>query len=71
VRVNLKRIDAARLRARARAVRSTDRRVFWMSEVDRARRERLADLMDAAAERAELAAADDDAAADYMEGVRA
>lgn len=65
MRVSLKRIDAARLRARARAVREADRRAFWMSGADRERRERLADLMDAAAERAELAA-DAEAAAEGL-----
>ena len=62
VRVDLKRIDAARLRQRARRVREADRRVWWMSEADRARRERLAELMDAAADAAERAADESDAA---------
>lgn len=65
MRVSLKRIDAARLRARARKVREADRRVFWMSGADRERRERLAELMDAAAEAAERAA-DDEAAAEGL-----
>lgn len=65
VRVSLKRIDAARLRRRARAVRETDRRAFWMSGADRERRERLADLMDKAAEAAERAA-DAEAAAEAV-----
>lgn len=66
MRVSLKRIEAHRMRRRAAAVRAADRRVFWMSGADRERRERLACLMDAAADKLDRAAADADAAERFM-----
>lgn len=69
MRVSLKRIEAHRLRARAGAVRDTDRRAWWVSEVDRARRERLASLMDEAADRLEREATAAEADAELRPGV--